>query len=86
MIWINFNSQVGVEMKDEHLIIVLSTKAFNERAGIVIGLPMTYAKSIETFPFATKYVGVKNEVGYLLTQQPKLFDWRQRGVLSYPQK
>jgi mRNA-degrading endonuclease toxin of MazEF toxin-antitoxin module len=29
MIWIDFNPQVGAEMKDEHPILVLSAKAFN---------------------------------------------------------
>jgi hypothetical protein len=41
-------------MRDEHPMLVLSTKAFNDRAGIVIGLPMTPAASHETNPFAIK--------------------------------
>jgi len=47
MIWINFNPQVGSEMKDEHPMLVLSPKAFNERTNIVIGLPMTHASNNE---------------------------------------
>ena len=79
MIWINFiNPQTGQEMKDEHPMLVLSTKAFNERTGIVIGLPMTHAAFNETNPFAVRYVGPKNEVGYVLTHQPKSFDWRMQ--------
>ncbi len=78
MIWINFNPQVGSEMRDEHPMLVLSAKIFNERTGIVIGLPMTHAASNETNPFAVKYSGPKNEVGYVLTHQPKYFDWRLR--------
>jgi mRNA interferase MazF len=45
MIWVNFNPQVGSEMKDEHPMLVLSPKAFNERTRLVIGLPMTHAQS-----------------------------------------
>jgi mRNA interferase MazF len=86
MIWIDCSPQVGVEMKDEHPMLVLSTKAFNERTGIVIGLPMTHAQSNETNPFAIKYIGPKNEVGYVLTHQPKSFDWRQRGARAHPWK
>jgi mRNA-degrading endonuclease toxin of MazEF toxin-antitoxin module len=41
MIWIDCNPQAGREMKDMHPLLVLSPKAFNERTGIVIGLPMT---------------------------------------------
>jgi mRNA interferase MazF len=71
-------------MKAEHPILVLSTKAFNERTGVVIGLPMAHAQSNETNPFAGRYVGPKNEVGYVLTHQPKSFDWCQRGACPYP--
>ncbi len=78
MIWINFNPQIGSEMRDEHPMLVLSPKAFNERTGIVIGLPMTHAASNEKNPFAIQYTGPKNELGYVLTHQPKSFDWHQR--------
>jgi mRNA interferase MazF len=54
-------------MRDEHPMLVLSTKAFNDRTGIVIGLPMTPAASKVTNPFAIKYVGPKREAGYVLT-------------------
>lgn len=61
-------------------MLVLSTKAFNERTGIVIGLPMTHSPMNETNPFAIKYVGANGEAGYVLTHQPKSFDWRVRGA------
>jgi len=86
MIWINFNPQVRSETRDEHPMLVLSTKAFNERTGIVIGLRMTHAASNEKNPFAIKYFGPKNEVGYVLTHQPKSFDWRQRQARPHPWK
>jgi len=86
MIWIDFNPQVGGEMKDEHPMLVLSTKAFNERTGIVIGLPMTHAQSNETNPFAVKFTTARGEVGYVLAHQPKSFDWRKRGARPHPWK
>jgi mRNA interferase MazF len=86
MIWIDYKPQVGGEMKAEHPMLVLSTKAFNERTGIVIGLPMTHAQSNETNPFAVRYVGPKNEVGYVLTHQPKSFDWHQCSARPHPWK
>jgi mRNA interferase MazF len=86
MIWINFNPQVGTEMKDEHPLLVLSTKAFNERTGLVIGLPMTHASFNEDNPFAVKYLGPKNEAVYVLTHQPKSFDWRLRAARPHPWK
>ena len=56
IIWMNFSPQIGKEMKDMHPMLVLSPKAFNERTGIVIGLPMTTAPFNDTNPFAVKSV------------------------------
>jgi mRNA interferase MazF len=84
MIWINFNPQVGVEMKDEHPMMVLSGKAFNARTGIVIGLPMTHAASNETNPFAIRFEGTRGELCYVLAHQPKSFAWRSRGARPHP--
>ena len=86
MIWIDFNPQVGAEMKDEHLMLVLSSKAFNERTSLVIGLPMTHAPSNETNPFAVKFNSPKGEVCYVLAHQPKSFAWRDRGARPHPWK
>jgi len=48
-------SQAGREMKDVHPLVVLSPREFNERTGIVIGLPMTTAAYNDTNPFAVKF-------------------------------
>lgn len=85
VVWIQFSPQVGkAEMKDEHPMLVLSTKAFNEKTGLVIGLPMTHAESNESNPFALKHIGAKREVAYILTHQPKSLDWRERGARPHP--
>ncbi len=80
MIWIEFNPQVGVEMKDEHPMLVLSGKAFNARTGLVIGLPMTHAAANATNPFAVRWEGPRQEICYVLAHQPKSFAWRARGA------
>ncbi len=86
MIWIDYNPQIGSEMKDEHPMLVLSGKAFNERTGIVIGLPMTHAAANETNPFAVKFTTAKRETVYVLAHQPKSFDWRKRNARPHPWK
>jgi len=86
IIWINCNPQVGREMKDMHPMLVLSPKAFNERTGIVIGLPMTTAEFNDTNPFAIKFQGPKNVTSYVLGHQPKSFDWRMRDAKAHPWK
>ncbi len=86
MIWIDFSPQSGNEMKDEQPMLVLSPKAFNERTNLVVGLPITQAQSNDTNPFAVRYRTPKGEVCYVLTQQPKSFDWRRRGARPHPWK
>jgi mRNA interferase MazF len=78
MIWINCNPQRGREMKDIHPLLVLSPREFNERTGIVIGLPMTSAAYNDTNPFAVKITSLKGAPSYILAHQPKSFDWRAR--------
>ena len=86
MIWIDCNPQAGREMKDMHPLLVLSPKNFNEKTGIVIGLPMTTAAYNETNPFATKVRGPKGVTSFILTHQPKSFDWRARNAKPHPWK
>ncbi len=86
MIWIDFDPQIGMEMRDIHPLLVLSPKAFNERTGIVIGLPMTTAVFNEKNPFAVKVMGPKKVASYILAHQPKSFDWRERAARPHPWK
>jgi mRNA interferase MazF len=86
MIWINFNPQTGIEMKDDHPMLVLSPKVFNERTGIVIGLPMTHSMKNETNPFAVKFTTSRGETCYILAHQPKSFAWRERGARPHAWK
>jgi hypothetical protein len=51
--WINCNLQARREMKDVQPL-VHSRRGFNERTGIVIGLPMTTATDNETNRLAVK--------------------------------
>jgi len=84
MIWIDCNPQAGREMRDRHPLVVLSPREFNERTGIVIGLPMTTASYNETNPFAVKFIGPKGAAGFILSHQPKSFDWRGRKAKPHP--
>jgi mRNA interferase MazF len=67
-------------------MLVISPKKFNSRTGIVIGLPMTTAVYNETNPFAVKFQGEDGKVSYVLTHQPKSFDWRLREAKIHPWK
>jgi mRNA interferase MazF len=69
---------------------VLSPKSFNERTSLVIGLPMTTAAYNADNPFAVAIgtaAGRKaGQTSYVLCQQPKSFDWRQRSGAPHPMK
>ena len=86
IIWIDCNPQADREMKNVHPLLVLSPREFNARTGIVIGLPMTTADYNRTNPFAVPFSGPKNVESFILTHQPKSFDWRQRRARSHPWK
>lgn len=85
IIWIDYNPQSGREMCDMHPMLVLSPKNFNERTGIVIGLPMTTAEYNDSNPFAVKFQH-SGKTSYVLAHQPKAFDWRQRSAKIHPWK
>jgi mRNA interferase MazF len=86
MIWIDCNPQAGREMRDVHPLLVLSPREFNQRTGIVIGLPMTTAPYNDTNPFAIRCTGPKGAVSYILAHQPKSFDWRARAAKPHSWK
>ncbi len=69
-----------------HPMLVICPKAFVEKTGLVIGLPMTHAEFNADNPFAVAVVGPKKEVGYVLCHQPKSFDWGVRGGGQHPWK
>jgi mRNA interferase MazF len=80
IIFIQYSPHVGVEMPNDHPMLVISTKAFAERTGVVVGFPMTHSAVHADNPFAITAPGAKGEIGYVLTHQPKSFDWRQRNA------
>jgi len=90
IIWIDCNPQVGSEMRDTHPMVVLSPRAFNDKTGLVIGLPMTTAVYNSTNPFAVAAgVATGRKAGvssYVLCHQPKSFDWRLRHARPHPLK
>lgn len=84
IIWIDFDPQAGREMKLRHPMLVLSPRSVNDRTSIVIGLPMSTQSYNETNPFAVAMRGADDSTGYIITNQPKSFDWRQRNAKAHP--
>ena len=84
IIFIQYSPAVGDEMPDDHPMLVVSTSAFAERTGLVVGFPMTHAERHADNPFAIAAPAAKGKTGYLLTHQPKSFDWRERNARPHP--
>jgi len=47
---------------------------------------MATASYNETNPFAVKFIGPKGVASYILSHQPKSFDWRARNAKAHPLK
>ena len=77
VIFINHSPAKGQEIPDQHPMLVLSPRTFNEKTGIVIGFPMTHSEAHKDNPFALPFEGPKGQA-YVLGHQPKSFDWRER--------
>ena len=86
IIWIDFNPQVGREMRHMHPMLVLSPKTFNAKTSIVIGFPISSASYNASNPFAVDNSQSAHEPSYIISNQPKSFDWRQRGAKPHPWK
>jgi mRNA interferase MazF len=84
IIYIQYNPQIGKEMPDEHSMLVISPRAFSERTSIVFGFPMTHAGSHADNPFAIAVQAEQGSTSYVLTHQPKSFDWRLRHARPHP--
>ena len=84
IIWINFNPQAGKEMRDLHPMLVLSPKIYNAKTNLVIGLPMSTAAYNASNPFAIDNSKANGEPSYIICNQPKSFDWLQRGARPHP--
>ena len=83
IIFIQYSPHVGTEMPNDHPMLVISTKTFAEKTGIVVGFPMTHSAQHLDNPFAIATFNAKREIGYVLTNQPKSFDWRLRNARAH---
>lgn len=84
VIWINFSPSSGHETPDRHPMLVTSTKAFNQKTGIVIGFPMTHSAQHTDNPFGVRITSPRQETAYVLAFQPKSFDWQKRDAKPHP--
>ncbi|MBQ9763876.1 MAG: type II toxin-antitoxin system PemK/MazF family toxin [Phascolarctobacterium sp.] len=86
IIVIDFEPQIGVEMKKRRPAVVVSVDEFQKRTGLVWLVPIT-SNVRETFPLHVP-VDESGTVGTIVCEQIKSFDynarnWRRVGTASY---
>lgn len=76
-IWLDFDPQIGVEIKNNRPALVLSPKKFNLSTKYAIVMPAT--RTIRGNPFEVEcYINM--DKGVILSHQIHSYDWRMRNA------
>ena len=75
IVWLNFTPQSGHEQAGRRPAVVLSPKAYNQRAGLLVCVPIT--NQIKGYPFEVVLTG-GGVTGAALADQVKSLDWQTR--------
>jgi mRNA interferase MazF len=75
IVWLNFTPQSGHEQAGRRPAVVLSPKAYNKRAGLLVCVPVT--TQIKGYPFEVVLSGTGAN-GAALADQLKSLDWQTR--------
>lgn len=75
VVWLDFTPQSGHEQAGRRPAVVLSPKAYNQRAGLMICVPIT--NQIKGYPFEVVLSG-GGATGAALADQVKSLDWKTR--------
>ena len=74
IVWLQFDPQAGHEQAGHRPALVLSPKAYNGKAGLMLCCPLT--TQIKGYPFEVRVSGVTDSA--VLADQVKSLDWRVR--------
>jgi mRNA interferase MazF len=81
IVWINFTPTSGHEQAGVRPALVLSPKAYNEKAGLMLCCPITSQK--KGYPFEVEVNDDASGItGVALADHVKSLDWRQRNVVA----
>ena len=75
IVWLDFTPQSGHEQAGRRPAVVLSPKAYNRRAGLLVCIPVT--SQIKGYPFEVTLSGA-DATGAALADQLKSLDWQTR--------
>lgn len=75
VVWLNFTPQSGHEQAGRRPAVVLSPKAYNQRSGLLVCVPIT--NQVKGYPFEVVLSG-SGATGAALADQVKSLDWKSR--------
>lgn len=77
IIWLQFDAQAGHEQAGRRPAMVLSSRAYNEKTGLLIACPVT--AKIKGYPFE---VALDDDpASVVLADQVKCLDWKSRRAM-----
>lgn len=77
IVWMDFHPQRGHEQAGRRPAVVLTPKAYNAKAGLLICVPVT--NQIKGYPFEV-VLGGTGATGVVLADQVKSLDWQARNA------
>jgi mRNA interferase MazF len=76
LVWLSFDPQTGREQAGRRPALVLSPRAYNERANVALVCPVT--SRVKGYPFEVALPAGGPVTGVVLADQMRSLDWRQR--------
>ena len=77
IVWVSFNPKKGHEQAGKRPALVLSSKLYNEKSGLILACPIT--SQIKGYPFEVLTKDGKIN-GVILSDQVRSLDWKIRKV------
>ena len=78
VVWLHFDPQSGHEQAGTRPAVILSSRIYNARAGLVLAVPIT--RQTKGYPFEVPLPAGLPISGVVLADQVKSLDWRARNA------
>jgi mRNA interferase MazF len=76
IVWLDFTPQAGHEQSGRRPALVISHDAYNRKAGLILGCPVTSQR--KGYPFEVSIPDGLPVSGVILADQVRSLDWRSR--------
>lgn len=78
LVWLTFDPQAGHEQRGRRPALILSPRAYNSKARLAIGCPIT--THVKGYPFEVPLPSGGGVTGVVLADHVKNLDWQARRV------